>query len=129
MYPYPPGTANLHHDAQKLIAAEPINSWSLAPGPDNGSVFAIHNVDGPDAGGQPSRESIVMRLGIEGGSDEFVRHWGGHVLRVFSGRVTGSTVPRSQDMGEARLIDELAIPEHLPRGLTLSNAWDSRIER
>jgi hypothetical protein len=115
-------TANLHHDSQKLRAPEPINSWSLAPGPDNQSVFAIHNVDGPDAGGQPSLESIVIRLGIEGGSDEFVRHWGGDVLRVFSGRVTGSTVPPPPDTSEARLIDELAIPEHLPRGLTLSSA-------
>ncbi len=116
--------ATMRGDAIRLHAPEPINGWSLAPGPGNNSVFAVHNEDGLDAGGQPSQEAVIMRLSTDGGSEEFVRYWGGDILRIFSGRVIDAPEPPKTVESDADLLDKMTIPR-LPLGLTLLNHTSS----
>ena len=113
-------TAMLHGDTTRLPAPDAITGWSLAPGPDNRSVFAIHNERGPDVGGQATDTATIVRLSVDGGSSEFASRPASKLLRLFSGRVTDTPEPTSTDEPDAGLPD-LTIPDDLPQGLTLSS--------
>jgi len=96
-------TAVLHDDPSREILREgPITGWSLAPAPDNRSVFAIHNQNWAALGYSEPSGATILRVTIDGDGDTetFATRPDWQVLRLFSGRVNNTPEPPSTDEPE-----------------------------